>query len=327
MEKLKCKCCQELFESKTKSAIYCSRGCSNKGRGFFFSNPSYCEWCKIKITRPCPSKKHRFCSKLCEMDFRRKDRIHKICNICQIQFWTVKSSKKKFCSQKCMGIGMRGCHPQHKRKFRSFGECAMVYLFRKNYPELKIVTNDRKELNGYEMDIWFPDHKIGIEYNGQHHFKPVYGEKVFEKTKHSDMNKSKISEEKSIKLIYIFPIGHNSKSKILNMFVKCTSECGFQTPIELDFSKEDVLSEQGNNRPAGNKFINIGRGWSEERKLKSSLARLKTYYLISPSGEEVKVSNLKEFCSMNKMSYTWALACFNKRKCIKGWKMSILNRL
>ena len=81
-----------------------------------------------------------------------------------------------------MGVGIKKSYVKRKPQYRSYGECAIVCLLRKNYPNIKIETSNREQLNGYEIDIWLPELNVGIEYNGPHHFKPVYGENIFNKT-------------------------------------------------------------------------------------------------------------------------------------------------
>ena len=233
---IKCQVCNKNFTPQKITTRFCSTTCCNKSRGFFFKNPMFCEWCKKKIDRPCPSKNHRFCSKHCEMEWRRKDRIEIECKICHKKFMvtpTVLKNGRKFCSRKCMGVEVRNTHWNYSPQYRSFGECAMVCLLRKNYPLLKIVPNERVQLEGFEIDIWLPELNAGIEYNGQHHFKPVYGEKVFVKTKKSDAAKKAIAARKGIKMVYIFPDGtvsKTSKTKIKTMFVNCCKEVGLNEP-------------------------------------------------------------------------------------------------
>jgi hypothetical protein len=207
-------------------------------------------------------------------------------------------------------------------QYRSFGECAIVHLLKKNYPTLNIQVSNRDQLNGYELDIWLPDLNIGIEYNGQHHFKPVYGEKIYEKTKQSDKKKNDIAIEKGIKIIYIIPdgsISHTSKNKIINLFKKCCCDLGFSNPSILSFNEQDVLDEQKNNKPKHNKFINLGRIHSEETKKKMSDMRSKIYTLKSPTGEIVTVNKLKQFCIEHDIQYTWLLTQFKKGNPCKGW--------
>lgn len=147
-----------------------------------------------------------------------------------------------------MGTTTRKRLMNHTPQYRSFGECAMVCYLRKNYPDLDIQTTNRSVLDGYEMDIWLPSLNVGIEYNGQHHFKPVYGEKVFEQTKRADAKKLQLAVEKGVRLVYVLPEGslsRTSKTKTKNLFLKCVADVGLPTPTNLDLTTEEVLAEQG----------------------------------------------------------------------------------
>lgn len=63
----------------------------------------------------------------------------------------------------------------------------------------EIISNSRQIINPYEIDIYLPDLKIGIEYNGLYWHSEKSG-------KHKDyhMEKLKLAKEKGIRLIQIF---------------------------------------------------------------------------------------------------------------------------
>lgn len=62
-----------------------------------------------------------------------------------------------------------------------------------------ILKKDRKVLgSGQEIDIFFPNYKIGIEFNG------LYWHSNLQKPKNYHINKSKLAEEKGIRLIHIY---------------------------------------------------------------------------------------------------------------------------
>lgn len=322
---LVCQACHKGFESVKETQRYCSYKCSNISRGYFFKNKIYCHWCQSLITRPSPSKCHKFCSKKCEMDYKRKDRVEIKCHICKKKWFVNKSnSKKKYCSRKCMGVAYQNNPKRYKIQYRSYGECAMVCLLRKNYPNLKIIPNDREQLNGYEIDIWLPELNIGIEYNGQHHFKPVYGKKVFQKTLLSDKNKLMIACKKGIKLVYVIPKGSvfiTNKTKIKELFIKCCNDIGLTTPTIFNVLLDEVRKEQNGKIPQNQRFINLGRKWSLKRKQKFSKIRLKTYVLKSPSNKIINVYNLSKFCKKQHIQYTYMISRFKKRKPCKGWML------
>lgn len=323
MYKLNCQVCNKSFETYNPKQLSCSYSCSNISRGYFFKNKTYCIWCNQIISRPSPSKKHVFCSKTCEASYRSRDRIEIKCKICEKSVMVSNSHRnKKFCSRKCWRIHRKNNPIKYKLQYRSFGECAIACLLKINYPHLKVINNDREQLKGYELDIWLPDLKIGIEYNGPHHFKPVYGDEIFEKTKIADKNKLQIANDNGIKIIYIVPIGSISKTSKTIMkttFIQCCKDIGLPEPTILDIPTDTIIKEQNGNKPNSHRFINLGRKWTDSQHIKFKLKRNKTYILKSEIGEIVTVYRLQDFCQQYKMQYTYAMMRFNHRKPCKGW--------
>lgn len=68
-----------------------------------------------------------------------------------------------------------------------------------NYNNITHIDNNRKLLNGLEIDIILPDYNIGIEINGHYYHSDLHG-----KGKEYHLHKTKLSEENNIKLIQIF---------------------------------------------------------------------------------------------------------------------------
>ena len=63
-----------------------------------------------------------------------------------------------------------------------------------------------KWLGKQHVDIWFPKHKIGVEYQGLQHDKPIDffgGEKAFKKNKERDERKKKLFKENKSTLIEV----------------------------------------------------------------------------------------------------------------------------
>lgn len=84
--------------------------------------------------------------------------------------------------------------------------------------EIKI--NDRTAIYPKEIDIYFPDRKIGIEFNGLYwHSEQAcqHGEK-FHKNRHLD--KTKLCEQKGIRLIHIFEGEYLFKKEIVLSIIK-----------------------------------------------------------------------------------------------------------
>lgn len=83
--------------------------------------------------------------------------------------------------------------------------------------ETNIIPNDRKTLNGKEIDIFLPNHNIGFEVNGL-----IWHSEKFETNPKYMVTKLNMAEEKSIRLINIFEDDwygkqHIVKSRIRNL--------------------------------------------------------------------------------------------------------------
>jgi hypothetical protein len=326
MDKIKIECIvckKEHFVSKSnKNTKCCSRGCANTYRASKITRPK-CNFCnKIVNRRLSHCGKLVYCDKFCDIEAKKK-RCQLICQICGITYERLESKKNsKYCSRKCMGVGIKKSYVKRKPQYRSYGECAIVCLLRKNYPNIKIETSNREQLNGYEIDIWLPELNVGIEYNGPHHFKPVYGESIFNKTIESDKKKMEIAIEKNIKLVYIIQlksISKSSKTILYELFKKCCDDIGLPNPIVFKIDSNEIKKEQNDSKPSNNKFTNLGRKHSVQTKLKFSALRSKTHILKSPTGELITVNRLREFCEKQNIQYTWLLAQFKKGNPCKGW--------
>ena len=248
-------CKKEHWVSQgNKNTKCCSRGCANTYRASKIPRPS-CRHCGMVINRRL-SHCYRnggedvFCGKECESEHRKRRRIVK-CDVCHAKFerriYLLKMRKRKFCSKKCEAIGMRDIRRTQGIQYRSYGECAILHLLRKNFPAILFVPNDRTQLYGYEIDIWIPSMKTGIEYNGPHHFKPVYGPEVFIQTQKNDSKKRKIASTKRIRIIDINAnrsVSYTHKSLVKSMFIGVCKELNM-VPTNFDFDPQVVLKERG----------------------------------------------------------------------------------
>lgn len=329
MHTKQCQECNSTFQSPNSRRKFCSKSCSakrsNQERAYFYNKDKpRCKCCDKEILRPSPSKTKKFCSHQCMGEFTRRNRHEIECQTCKKHFTVnpASESRRKFCSRKCMGAAMKYRKIKLSPQYRSFGECAIVCLLKKNYPTLKIITTDRVQLDGYELDIWLPDINVGIEYNGQHHYKPVYGNERFEKTKLADITKRNIALTKHIKIVTIVaPKTSRAKANIKNVFKQCMSDISIlPVPTVFEFNDDEVLAEQGKSKIFGTGFWK-GKKMPDIMRRNMSDSRRKIYHLLSPNNETITVPNLKEFCKVNSMQYTWAITQFKQNKPCKGWKM------
>ena len=85
-------------------------------------------------------------------------------------------------------------------------ETILYYIIESLYPDKTIHRHYRPDfLHGLELDIYIDELKIGVEYQGIQHFRPVKywgGEESFRKLQERDKRKKQICDNLGIKLIY-----------------------------------------------------------------------------------------------------------------------------
>ncbi len=112
------------------------------------------------------------------------------------------------------------CPSCNNIKSVSRAEKSLLEFIRQNY-QGEITENDRKILDGKEIDIYLPELKIGFEYHGMYyHTETSYGKK-----KH--WQKANIADKKQIKLIQIYE---------------------WEWEIKQEIVKSKILSELGKNK-------------------------------------------------------------------------------
>ncbi len=86
-------------------------------------------------------------------------------------------------------------------------ETDLYYKLKEHFQNKDIIHHGKpKWLGRQHVDIWFPNHKIGIEYQGQQHDRPIEffgGEKSFEENKKRDERKRKLFQENNAILIEV----------------------------------------------------------------------------------------------------------------------------
>lgn len=173
---LKCRICDKFFK-QTKGMIlksfnngfnsgFCSRNCSNKSKKNKID--SKCEECGLNIQIrkwQHDNYNHFFCSYTCSAKYRNKN----------------KTSGYK----------------------RSKIEAFVENKIKENFPKLVFKCNERKLLNGLELDFYFPEIKLGIELNGITHYEPIYGLDRLTRSKDSDKRKMILCNEIGVELAVI----------------------------------------------------------------------------------------------------------------------------
>lgn len=165
--------------------------------------------------------KSTFCSNKCD-GLSRIKQVPIVCHLCGKKKLRKPSQTNRsksgynFCSRSC---AVSFNNTQKRKSRRSKVEKALFDLLVSEFPELIFLPNEKTMLDGFEIDIAVPDLKLGIEWNGIVHFKPIYGQDRLFKIQQRDREKQKIAENKGISLIVI-PDLVSTKARVKEAFVQ-----------------------------------------------------------------------------------------------------------
>ena len=122
-----------------------------------------------------------------KVEYNRSD--EKVCIICPIhgEFW-------QFANDHLRGSNCPKC--KHRI---SIPEEEIIEHINTIQPNIEIIKRNRTILRGKEIDIYFPEYKIGIEYDGL-----IWHSTKYKEDKYYHLNKTKQCEEQGIRLIHIF---------------------------------------------------------------------------------------------------------------------------
>ena len=104
------------------------------------------------------------------------------------------------------------CNMNNHMPSHSFQELEIVDFLKHSFPDLRIFNSNNKVnryiIPPYEIDIWIPEKKIGIEYNGSFwhsiEFLHKYRENNFNDFIFSSLKKKILCEQKDIHLIHLY---------------------------------------------------------------------------------------------------------------------------
>jgi len=94
-------------------------------------------------------------------------------------------------------------------KDKSFVEKELLEFIQEILPNETIIENDRSVLDGKEIDVYVPKHKIGFEMNGL-----IWHSEKFENNKNYHLSKTEKCAEKNVTLIHIFEDEWKCKNEI-----------------------------------------------------------------------------------------------------------------
>lgn len=86
---------------------------------------------------------------------------------------------------------------------RSKAERVLTTALHEAYPDWTISENDRTVLNGLELDIYIPEIRLAIEWNGVFHYEPIHGIGHLDKIMKKDNIKIEKCREIGVELIII----------------------------------------------------------------------------------------------------------------------------
>lgn len=111
----------------------------------------------------------------------------------------------------------------------------MLYEFVKEIYNGLVLKNDRTILNGKELDIYLPDIKLAIEFNGIYWHSEIYKERDYH------FNKSKLCNDKDITLIHIWEDDWINKEDLVKFNILNMINSYENIIIKEERSKKDQL--------------------------------------------------------------------------------------
>lgn len=228
-------------------------------------------------------------------------------------------------------------------------ETDLFQKIKNHYNTLKVLQHGKpKWLKRQHVDIWLPEYKVGIEFHGEQHFRPVDffgGKEVFKKTIERDKRKIELFSKNSASLVivkdgYIFSsliekidfiINSTKKIKVKNSTIITPRKVNYQI-VEVDdtiFDCKELKSikiEEMNIILNKNLYLSVfkrrksieGRFILEKNKNNSStLSNWKT--ILDNSSQITERHNLKSFAEKVGVKQNNVWNFFNgKQKSFKG---------
>ena len=148
--------------------------------------------------------------------------VNWICPVCSTVKVVTKARAKKI--QYCSGTCRNKVNNRLITGSVSKSEKLLRKILKDNGYKLKV--NNRKILDGLEIDIWIPSINTGIEYNGIYHYKAIHGIKSLNKIQFKDRLKIIRAKKKGIILIQIKDVQctkdsvENIGNKLLKKLIK-----------------------------------------------------------------------------------------------------------
>ena len=192
--------------------------------------------------------------------------------------------------------------------------------------KIDIIMNDKKILNGKELDLYLPDYKLAIEFNGIYWHSELQG-----KDRNYHLNKTVECKNQDIQLIHIFEDEWLGKQDIVKSIVKgklslndriYARKCSLK---EVDNKEAKIFYEENHLQGFINSKINIGLFY--ENKFISCLSFGKSRYNkqydweINRFANKLNVSVIGGFAKMLKYfenNYSGSIITYSDRRYFDG---------
>lgn len=172
-------------------------------------------------------------------------------------------------------------------KFRSSYESELLNILQ----DIKFVK-DRTVLDGKEIDLYSPEYKIGIEFNGNYWHSDLFKDKYYH------YNKSKLAQEKDVFLFHIFEYEWNDERtrdaiiyRLKNLFLKNHSNIYARNCIIKEVSFEESVAFLNENHVQGKATSGIRLGLYYKDELVSLME-----FITNPINKNYQYE-LNRFCS------------------------------
>lgn len=175
--------------------------------------PFECEMCgKHFLREKYKIKYHRkrghdvkFCSHKCQLDSFKLPPDEFYCAQCG-KFNSKRHSSiiypRRFCNQSC-NMKWKNTNNKMRGGIRTKMEIWLEPKLKETFIDLDITFNNRKPLDGLELDIYIESLKLGFELNGNYHYKNIVGIEALERSQKNDVRKLEVAKDKDIKVIVI----------------------------------------------------------------------------------------------------------------------------
>jgi len=161
--------------------------------------------------------------------------LHK-CKICNYEWKAIPNNTLKG----------SGCPKCSKKIIQSSYEKLLINFLKNECNIENIKINDRKVLEGKELDIYLPDYNFAFEINGTYYHSEKY------KDKNYHLNKTELCNKKGITLIHIFDDEIRDKQEILFSKIKHLLKKNYN--LEKIYARKCIVKEISNNDK--NDFLN-----------------------------------------------------------------------